>query len=368
MRLILLTSLVLLFLVPCRQVSAYIHPGGMHPIEQIAFVKSKLNQKEQPYYGAYQQLLAHAGYALQHQPHALADFNVPGYYKDAQGHQERSKILQQDAYDAYACALAYQLSGKKKYADKALVFLMAWAKTNKSYSDADGSLVMAYSGTAMIMAAELLYNYKGWKQQDRQSFLTWVKVVYRKAAFEIRHRKNNWADWGRLGALLTAYLLDDKTDVTENIRLIQSDLSHKIAPDGHMPEEVKRQGNGIWYTYFSLAPITAACWVAYQAEGVNLFTWQQEGRSLKAALDYLFYFNQHPNEWKWFENPRPGSASAWPGNLLEAMHGIFQEEKYGHYVRQARPLAYPSHHFAWSFPTLMKPLLQYAPAADGSPE
>ena len=45
-----------------------------------------------------------------------------------------------------------------------------------------------------------------------------------------------------------------------------------------------------------------------------------------------------------------------PGNLLEAMHGIYGDEKYSDYVAGARPLIYPAHHFAWTFPTLMKPL------------
>jgi hypothetical protein len=218
-------------------------------------------------------------------------------------------VLQADAFNAYACALAYGLSGEKKYADRSLDFLMAWANTNTGYSNDDGSLVMAYSGTALINAAELLYHYQGWKEKDKETFFSWAKNVYRKAANEIRTKKNNWADWGRLGSILTAHLLDDEAEVAENIRLIKSDLFHKIAEDGHMPEEVKRQGNGIWYTYFSLAPITAACWVALQAEGTNLFTYQEEGRSIKSALDYLYHHNQHPEQWKWFENPRPGSPN-----------------------------------------------------------
>jgi Alginate lyase len=351
--------LVFILLALLQQAAGYDHPGGMHPRKQIDFVREKIQQKQQPYYDAYLQLIAEADSALPGQTHALSDFNVPGYYVDAQTHRTNSKGLQTDAFNAYACALAYQLSGEKRYADKSRDILMAWANTNKSYSNADGSLVMAYSGTALIIAAELLYNYKGWKAKDQSTFRSWARDVYRKAAHEIRTKKNNWADWGRLGAILTAHLLDDNADMAENISLIKSDLFHKIAADGHMPEEVRRQANGIWYTYFSLAPITAACWVVLQAEGTNLFDWQQEGRSLQSALDYLLHHTQHPDEWKWFENPRPGSPQSWPGNLFEAMHGIYRQEKYDYYVKQVRPIVNPYHHFAWTFPTLMKPFLSY---------
>ncbi|MEQ9437661.1 MAG: polysaccharide lyase family 8 super-sandwich domain-containing protein [Cyclobacteriaceae bacterium] len=349
---------LLLFLLHLPAI-AYEHPGGMHPKAQIDFVKQQIQQQTQPYYDAYLQLRTYADSALQHPHHALADFSVPGYYVKPKVHRKNSKSLQSDSFDAYASALAYQLTGEQQYADKARDFLMAWANINTQYSEFDGSLVMAYSGTGMIMAAELLLTYEGWKASDKDQFFSWVTNVYRKATDEIRHRKNNWADWGRLGSILSAHLLDDTAQVAENIRLMRSDLFHKIAEDGHMPEEVRREKNGIWYTYFSLAPITAACWVALQTKGTDLFTLQEGDKSIKSALDYLLYYQQHPDEWKWFENPNTGSPNTWPYNLMEAMHGIYGDEAYGDFAAEARPHSYPVHHFAWSFPTLMKPLRTY---------
>ena len=100
--------------------ATYEHPGGMHPKQQIDFVKKKLQQEQQPYYDAYLQLIDYANAALVREDHALADFNVPGYYQEPEKHRANSKSLQSDAFDAYACALAYQLSGEEKYADKSL--------------------------------------------------------------------------------------------------------------------------------------------------------------------------------------------------------------------------------------------------------
>ncbi|MEK6476186.1 polysaccharide lyase family 8 super-sandwich domain-containing protein [Catalinimonas sp. 4WD22] len=354
-------TLLIFFLFIFFYATAYEHPGGMHTQEQIDFVKERIQQK--PYYEAYLQLIDYADAALKHESHALTDFDVPGFYIDSAAHRANSKSLQSDAFDAYAAALAYQLSRDEKYAEKALDFLMAWANQNTQYSNHDGSLVMAYSGTSMIIAADLLYTYTNWGKDDKAQFFSWAKNVYRKACNEIRERKNNWADWGRFGSILTAHLLDDTTEVEKNIQLIRSDLFHKIADDGHMPEEVRREKNGIWYTYFSLAPITAACWVALQAEEIDLFTYQVNGKSIKSALDYLLYHTQHPEQWKWFEHPRPGSPEVWPENLFEAMHGIYGDEAYEAYVEKARPLSYPMHHFAWSFPTLMKPLKVYENSA-----
>lgn len=329
----------------------------MHPQQQIDFVKSKIAEQEQPYYDAYLQLIVYADSALMNENHALSDFDVPGFYQEPQMHRQNSLALQSDAFDAYACALAYRLGGEEKYAHKAREFLMAWANINKRYSNYDGSLVMAYSGTGLVIAAQLLSFDAGWTENDRERLMSWVQEVYRKACNEIRERKNNWADWGRFGSILSAALLEDQAEVDENIRLMKSDLFDKIAAGGHMPEEVRREANGIWYTYFSLAPITAASWVAYQVTGTDLFRYEEEGRSMKSALDYLLYYSQHPDEWKWFENPRTGDLGTWPYNLLEAMEGIYGEERYTSFVKEARPLIYPKHHFAWTFPTLMKPYL-----------
>ncbi|CAF2137776.1 unnamed protein product [Rotaria magnacalcarata] len=331
------------------------HPGGMHPKHQIEFVKLQVLNQSQPYYNAYRQLIVSADAAFNHTTHALADFAVPGYYIDPVLHQKNSRGLQSDAFDAYACALAYHISdGQSKYANQSIRFLTAWADLNTKYSDFDGSLVMVYSGTAMVMAGELLLNYNGWSHASKKKYLEWVQTVYLKASNEIRLRKNNWADWGRLGSILSAHLLENSTEIAENIRLVKSDLFHKIAPDGHMPEETARGTNGIWYTYFSLAPITATCWVAYQSTGENLFTnYKQGNSSIKQALDYLYYYNLHPNEWSWFVNPNKGSPTSWPGNLLEVMSSLYGDNRYSDYVKSSRPLIYRTHHFAWTFPTLM---------------
>ena len=197
---------------------AYNHPGGMHPKSQLEYVKKQIKTKQQPHWDAYQQLIVYADSALQKPAEALADFSVPGYYVNALMHRKNSKSLMSNAFGAYACALAWQLSGEKKYADKSLEILNAWGSTNTKYSDADGSLVMSYAGSGMLMAAELLYHYEGWEKAEKKQFSTWVENVYKKACNEIRNRANNWADWGRLGSALCAQFLDDEKEMANRYR------------------------------------------------------------------------------------------------------------------------------------------------------
>lgn len=334
-------------------VYSYAGNHNMHPLWQIDYVKSQVQAKQEPYYTAYRQMMAYADSILNVPHHALINFSVPGFYVKPEEHRSNSLSLQQDAFAAYCSALAYALSGEDKYGKKACYFLNAWAFANKGYSEHDGVLVMTYSGSGLLIAAELMQDSGLWGQEEKVDFRKWVKYVYRNASNTIRVHKNNWADWGRFGSLLAASFLDEPEDIAENIRLIKSDLFTKIANDGSMPEETRRGDNGIWYTYFSLTPMTAACWIVYNQTGENLFELTQDNTSIRKALDYLAYYNKHPKEWKWHNAPNTGEKDIWPDNLLEAMAGIYRSDEYREYVLPKRPLIYPKHHFAWVFPTLM---------------
>ena len=62
----------------------------------------------------------------------------------------------------------------------------AWATINKKYSEPDGPLVMSYSGSAFLMAAELMDDTSVWDADEKRLFKDWVTSVYRKATNEIR--------------------------------------------------------------------------------------------------------------------------------------------------------------------------------------
>ncbi|MDD6471756.1 MAG: alginate lyase family protein [Bacteroidales bacterium] len=326
---------------------------GMHPDSQINYVKKQIKQKNETIVKAYEQLKQAADQALETPTHALKDFSVPGFYINPDAHRKNSKSLQTDAFNAYACALCYRLSGEKKYAQKACRIMDEWAYLNERFSEYDGSLVMAYSGTGLVNAALLMKNQKIWKKESKKQFGQWVSRVYNKAADSIRYRANNWADWGRYASVLSASYLGDKAEILKNAELIRSDIKHKIAKDGSMPEETRRGANGIWYTYFSLAPITAASWIIYNESGINLFREDFDGIKFKMALDYLLYYSNHPDEWPHFKKVNKPQPGYWPYMLFEAMKGIYHEDEYATFTRSQQPIMCDKHHFAWTFPTLM---------------
>lgn len=329
------------------------HNHAMHPEKQIEFVKQQIQNRKEPYFSAYKQLIHYADSVCSFSHHALVNFSVPGFYEDPDVHRNNSLAIQTDAFASYCLALAYRLSENEKYGEKAIHFLNAWAHINKNYSEHDGALVMSYSGVGFLIGAELLSESCIWNDVDKAVFSKWISSVYKKAVNEIRVHKNNWADWGRFGSLLAASLLNDDEEVKENIVLIKSDVFQKIAEDGSMPEETKRGNNGIWYTYFSLAPMTASAWLIRNLTEENLFELEYNGTSVKKAIDYLLYYTQYPSEWSFHQNPNTGESESWPENLIEAMSGVYNDEKYITFNKSKQPIIYPKHHFAWVFPTLM---------------
>ena len=330
---------------------------GMHPDVQIAKVKEQLKCKNERITNAYNQLVLKADNALKENNHALEDFSIPGRYINEELHVKNSQSLQIDAFNAYVCALAYRLNGDKKYGQKACELLNAWGSINRKFSDYDGVLVMAYSGAGLMNAALLMKKQKIWDDTNQKQFELWVKGVYKVSGDSIRTRKNNWGDWGRYASLLAASYLIDKNEIKANCKLIKSDLAAKITENGSMPEETKRKEKGIWYTYFSLAPITASAWIIYNETGEDLFHQNIKNASIKKALDYLLRYTNKPEEWPHFLNPEKPSLSnnlsGWPYNLFEAMGGIYGDKDFVEAADKYRPIIYSRHHFAWTFPTLM---------------
>jgi len=353
-------------------VQGYEHPG-MHSAEQIAQVRARVASNAHPWTAAYAQLKQKATEWLSENPDAMADFSVPGYYGGGQEeHLRKKKLLSEDSRVAYASALMYALdielepSERQTYAEQAHRFIMDWAEKNTKYSDADGSLVMCYNGTALAFAAELLWDYPGFTTDDKEQFKVWLRTVLGKAS-GIKSRNNNWGDWGILASLQVNNLLDDDAGTAEDIKRLRELIEEPIEDDGSMPHEIGRGSSGIWYTYFSLAPKTAACEIARNSAGVDLFTYEPPGGgTLRQALDFLYEKGTiDPSQW-----PRDADADVLadgkPANLFQAMVPIYGDTPYLDWIQPPTWRDYSG--VVWMASSLMQPLPldNSTPAGQGS--
>ena len=335
------------------------HPGGLYSNAQIEKVRAKVEAAEQPWKAAYDALIVQARKYREREPRAIQDFHVPGYYQHPEANKKVLKRLSLDAWAAYSSAVAYRLtsgSERVQYADKVVQMLTAWAVTNTNATGGDGNLVMTYTGVGLIFAAELITDYDGWKRVHRKLFSAWVNSVYLRSCNSIKGRKDNWGDWGILGCIAAHYFLDDVQAVDLDIDHIRKKIDAGIEADGRMPIEVSRGKNGIWYTYFALAPLTAACQIAVNARQADCFAFKgKDGSGIEEALDYLLRYSLAPNKWPYYKKkdlnrPKP---KRWPGNLFEAMHNIYDKKEYESWIEDHRPIMIYGHHYAWAMPTLL---------------
>lgn len=358
----------------CSAFSAeYEHPGGMHTKAQIEAVKEKLALGIEPWESAYAQLLEIARRELERRPQPVEDFNVPGFYYDAEGHMAEKARMRDDSYAAYALGLAYQLAGggeRKNYAAKCAEILDAWATTNTTISGFDGKLVTAYAGVLFVIAADLIWDYDGWGQESRTNFMRWTREVYLVNVNGSKRRANNHGAWGEFASIAAAHLLDDHELMASDTELLKKRIAETIDKNGELPHENKRTNNGMWYTYFALAPMTASANIIRNATGVDLFHYTApNGRNIKMALDRHFEYCMAPEKWPYDkpDGPMSGyynmlypsgdkvkipSPSSWPNNMLEPMAAEYGEKQWAEWIAPYRPITSAR---AWLFPTLMLP-------------
>ncbi|MGC9336355.1 MAG: alginate lyase family protein [Anaerolineae bacterium] len=327
---------------------------------ELAATRQALADEDKVVGAAYQVLVQKAQEAIKHQPQPLKDFHVPAYYgSDRKTHVERKRLRSSDSVAAFHLALAAALAepgsqDRKDCAKAASVILRSWADTNKTVSGFDGKLVMCYNGTAFVFAAELLDQISGWPKGDRKAFADWAKTILLPAS-DIKNRKNNWACWGILASLATNRFLQDHVRYESDVARLKEIIDRQIADDGSMPEELKRGSRSFWYTYFALAPMTAAAKIAAN-NGEDLFAFQPESKgSIKNALQFFYERGiETPSRWPRKvddEIDREGKHGA----LLFAMGRIYDVKDWRDVAKHPTWRDYGG--LAWICPSLVQPEL-----------
>lgn len=339
------------------------HPRLMYNAQQIDFVKAKIAAGQEPWAAAYRQLIRKADGFANRTHVAVSTFHVPPFYNDPDASGDAKDGYMTDAHAAYTNALAFVLSGNSTYATKAIYFLNAWASINTTISTTgDTPLVSSYGGTGFLIAADLLMNSAFWTTPQKETFKNWVRLRYLPVVAAIKGNSNNWGDWATFAVISSYGVLGDQPRLLQEVDRIKSRINVHIAADGHMPQEVRRAENGIWYTYFALSGMTSAARVAQNAAGQNLFNYTSpNGRTIKSALDYLHFYLKNQQAWPWHTmGPRNLNNLVWPVDLFEAMND-FYGNTYNELVTPFRPVLggykndfVKATHVSWNYPTLMR--------------
>ena len=174
--LVAIAFLLLMVTAPCEQVVAqFVHPGVAHNSETIAFVKSKIEAKEAPWYRNWQRLKKSEAAELDWQPmpHAKVErgpYNYPNI---------GSSDLSEDGLAAYVHALCWVLSGEQAHAQKAAEILDAWSGELESIGNHDAALLVGMSGFHYLIAAELVkHTWDGWPADKQDRFAKMAREIW----------------------------------------------------------------------------------------------------------------------------------------------------------------------------------------------
>jgi hypothetical protein len=365
-----LAALFLLVIGWSRDAAAYSHPGSLYTqgLYADSYVAGALSNAE-PWATAYRDMISKSDSCLNHESQLAVEhttflngkrvFMVPGFYSQDKGaaHIAKSKPLADDAYYALLCAMRWMYTGDASYQQKAIDLLAPWTQTTVSSAE-DTYLVMTYAGVGLLLAADILR----WGGDGTwfAPFKTWATAQFHVAAStKYTDSVNNHRSWGLYGELVYAHLVDNETLFRSRTDQLYAHINASIDGDGFMPREVERENNGLWYTAFSLAPISSAVQAVNNVLGSSVAPPAGTNERLRHAIQNFIYYNAHPAEWTGYQP----MSSTHVTSLYEGLAGMLTSQELSVKAVPERPIlggqrsdGSGTQFFAWNFPTLMRPL------------
>lgn len=267
--------------------SGFVHPGVAHSAESIAFVRAKLDAKQQPWTDAWEKLQASRYASLSWEPKPRAHVERGAYNNPNIGSSDFSN----DATAAYIHALCWALTDDKAHAGKAAEIVDAWSGTLESISNHDARLLVGMSGYKFTIAAELLkHTWDGWPADRQRRFARMARGIWYPLIQDFYPSANgNW-DASMLQTMMAlGVFLDDQAmfDRAKNYFLHgegNGAIGNYFKPSGQCQESGRDQG----HTQMGLDYLSATCETAW-IQSIDLYG-ALDNRLLK-GFEYTARYN-----------------------------------------------------------------------------
>lgn len=249
------------------------------------------------------------------------------------------KYFRQLVTDVSNLAVAFNLTGNKKYADKANAMLSTWfldpyTRMNPSLKYAQVvrntpdrtpyGVIDVYNMPMIIDAIVLLHNgsaisetmYVSLGQWFRQ-YLSWL-TTSPQGVYEGEHFTNNRRTWYYAQVVAVAMFVGDKQLAVQTAQKGKVPIDEQIAADGTQPQEQNR--TKIWaYSTYNLGALLRLAWAANNV-GVDLFNYVgKQGGSVHKVLDYLAPYAAGDKKWPFAESVKAfDPAQAQPAMAMGA--------------------------------------------------
>ncbi|MGJ7030228.1 alginate lyase family protein [Niabella hirudinis] len=151
----------------------FMHPGILHSSEDLLRMKTAVALQQQPVYQGYQVFIK--------DPASQYTYKMQGPLKTVgRNPGVGSAVYDNDANAAHQNAVMWAITGDKRYAQKSIEIINAWAAALTAVTGRDAVLMAGLGPFKMINAAEIIrYTGAGWKAADiRKAEKHFKEVIY----------------------------------------------------------------------------------------------------------------------------------------------------------------------------------------------
>ena len=225
-------------------------------------------------------------------------------------------------------AVAYVLTGKNEYADKAITLLLAWTvdpvtRMTPRYPNTQSRIELSITMPGLFYGADLIYEYPGWNPAEKALFLQWVDE-FTSDARTSWSGSNNFENWRLVVVSTGGALLKDQDHLDYAFERWRNLISDQIGSDGRILTELNRT-RSLEYSTFAMNAMTQTAEVARQ-QGVNLYDYVDEnGRGLELVFDFHASYMLDPTQWPYEQvTPYDGENAA----IMELAFSFKQKQQY----------------------------------------
>jgi Right handed beta helix region/Alginate lyase len=246
---------------------AFRHPGIYQSSEDFAELKRRITARQSPWIEAFQRLkkVADTGFIIRPAAHVMRG----PYGKPNIGGED----LRKGAEMAYHCALVWNITGEKKFAEKSISILNAWSATLQDFDFNDAKLIAGLTGHVFCNAAEILrHSPSGWKPADQDAFTRMLRTAfYPVLRYYYPQANGNWNGAIIQSLLAIAIFTDDRSLFDESIdNFLHSPFNGSLFkyfyPSGQCQETTRDQG----HVQLGIGQFAGAAQIAY-TQGIDLF-------------------------------------------------------------------------------------------------
>lgn len=276
---------------------------------EISELRTRLAAREAPWQAAHDELIARADAALSLRPGSVT-YNGGGrvwrtqqpYLTDGVFDPDADRqdyILGDRVADAIRdLGLAYRLTDKAEYADKAVELIEVWfihpATSLRAGTGAGNEIEVWITMPAAFYGIDLLWHYPEFPDTSKAALQRWAQV----SADRVRglRRENNWENWRLVYLMTLAHTAGDRGTMDYAIARWRSLFESQVGVRGLLIEELDRT-RSLDYSVFALDAIAQGAEIA-RHYGVDLYE-HRNGRAqgLGEVFDAYVPYLLEPASW-----------------------------------------------------------------------